>query len=340
MDLTALLDRIIAAIMEFLPRIAGGCAILLVGWLAGRLLARGLAEVVKRTGMERAFGRTVLGRALERSGMPLSKMVSVLTKVIIYIVAIFLALDTMGLGVFSTLMRSLVEYIPHLAAGLLIIVIGFIVTDFVGDTFLALLEEMRVAFARALTAILQIILYFIVITVALTVMKVDVSLLQSFANIIAWGVSVGTAVGLGIAFGWGLKDIVARNAGKFFESTLSVTQRVEAGLKLKEYEKKIKELEDTVKRQEDMIKEMKARREVEFKELERVVSDLDKKLSDIVKDTGTVKFSYGAYRIEVKDPARFPWTEVIIVLSNNGFRVTLERVDEKYLIEARPYIGG
>ena len=339
MDIAALIDRIIAVILEFLPKFIGGCIILLIGWIFGRLLSKGLAELVKRIGIERAFRKTILGRVLERSNMPLSRVVDILTRIFIYVVAIFLALDTMGLVVFSTLIKSLVEYIPHLAAGLLIVIIGFIIIDFIGDTLLALLEEMRVGFARIFVIIIQLILYFIVVTTALTVMKVDVSLLQSFANIIAWGVSIGTAVGLGIAFGWGLKDLVARNAAKFIESTLTVTQQVETGLKLKEYERKIKELEGVIKHQEDVIKEMSTKKEIAFKELERAVSDLDRKLSDVIRDTGAVKFSYGAYRIEVKDPTRFPWTEVIIILSNNGFKVTLERINEKYLIEAKPYIG-
>ena len=321
------------------PKFITGCIILFLGWILGKLVSKGFSELVKRSGIEKAFRKTIVGRVLERSELSLSRIVSILTRLLVYIVAIFLALDTMGLVVFSTFIKSLVEYVPHLIAGLLIVIIGFIIVDFIGDTLIALLEEMKIGFAKLFVILVQLVLYFVVVTTALIVMKIDVSLLQSFANILAWGVSIGMAVGLGIAFGWGLKDIIAKNAAKFFESTLSVTQRVETGLKLKEYERKIKELEGVIKHQEDVIKEMSAKKEIAFKELERAVSDLDRKLNDVIRDTGVVKFSYGAYRIEVKDPTRFPWTEVIIILSNNGFKVTLERIDEKYLIEAKPYIG-
>jgi len=53
-----------------------------------------------------------------------------------------------------------------------------------------------------------------VFLVGLRQMRIDITFLETLAKYFALGVAIGTAVGLGIAFGWGLKDVVKEYAEK------------------------------------------------------------------------------------------------------------------------------
>ncbi len=69
-------------------------------------------------------------------------------------------------------------------------------------------------------------------------------------------------------------------------------------------------------------------------ELEEICLDLDVRLDELIKATGKVSPSHGGYKIEINDPLKFPWTEVIVTLICNGYRLTIERINGKYVIEA------
>ena len=339
MQFEEIIQNIISTLMAYAPKIASIALALIVGWIAGRLLGAGVTAFIRKIKIDETFKDSVLGRALERFGMSISAFIGAVVKWAIYTLAILVAINILGIGVLNVFTASLVNYLPNLVGGVLVSIFGMIIIEVIVRVFDEMMRELRVPYPLIISSFTRLMLYLIVIMMALSVMKVDVSILYSFATALFWGISVGLCVGLGIAFGWGLKDYIAKNASKFFESTLTMTQQIEGELKLKEYEKRVKELEDTVKQQESIIKELTTKKEVSFKELERIVDDLDKRLSDIVRDTGSIKFSCGTYKIEVLDPSRFPWTEVIITLTNNGFKVLLERINEKYIIEGRPYIG-
>jgi len=104
---------------------------------------------------------------------------------------------------------------------------GLVIADFIGDAIGAIGREAKIEFAGFLSIITRSVLYFVAIIIALTVMKIDVSLLYMFANALAWGISIGIGAALGIALGLGLKDYVSKNAEKWFKGFTETTKKAE-----------------------------------------------------------------------------------------------------------------
>ncbi len=335
-EIGALLDEVVSTLLNYLPKIIGACAILALGLVLGKLIGRGFSSLTKRAGLEEAFSETLLGRALRRSNISLSSIIGTLARWFIYLVAIMLASEVVGAEVFSSLIRGFIEYLPYLIAGFLALIFGFIVADFLGNAVSAVGEEVGIGFSRIFGTAVKFFLYFIVAVTALSVMKVDVTILYVFANAIAWGIAVGAAAGLGIALGWGFKDIVAKNAESFLKSLGTTLAKTEESAELKELRRKTKELEKELSSYKERVEAMERERELAVRELERPVADIDKRLAELIGSTGAISKIYGGYEIEIGDPKSFPWCSVVLTLQNNGFDVWFSKKGDKYVVFARP----
>ncbi|MDH5769691.1 MAG: hypothetical protein OEZ25_00155 [Candidatus Bathyarchaeota archaeon] len=201
----------------FIPTAIGVIIVLAIGWIAGRLIGKGVSKVLDKVGVDDALKKTIIGRVLERAGVTCVRFFDLIVRWFVYLIAILAAVDILKIEVLSTLMSRIVQYLPSLIAGVFILMLGVIVADFIGDSAEAFFEEAKVAYSDILTNGLKFFMYFIVIVMGLSVMKVDVTILYTFANSLAWGAAIGIGVGLGIALGWGLKDTVAKKAKELVE---------------------------------------------------------------------------------------------------------------------------
>ncbi|MCW3975210.1 MAG: hypothetical protein NWE86_03080 [Candidatus Bathyarchaeota archaeon] len=202
--------------MDLLPKIAGAIIVLIIGWIAGRIIGKGASSVLDKIGIDDALLKTAFGKAIEKSGMTVVKFFDMIIRWFIYLIALFAATDILEISVLSEFMRSIVSYLPSFIAGVFVLIFGFIASDFVGDTIESIGKEAKIEFSGMLSNLLKLLLYFIVLTVGLGMMKIDIKILYIFAEALAWGGAIGIGAGLGIAFGWGLKDFVAKNANKWF----------------------------------------------------------------------------------------------------------------------------
>ncbi|MEM2227439.1 MAG: hypothetical protein QXR82_01345, partial [Candidatus Bathyarchaeia archaeon] len=145
----------------------------------------------------------------------------------IYLIAILAAVDILKIEALSKIIGLIVQYLPSFLAGIVILLAGLVIADFIGDAIAAIGREAKIEFAGFLSIITRSVLYFVVIIIALTVMKIDVSLLYMFANALAWGIAIGVGAALGIALGLGLKDYVSKNAEKWLKGFAETTKKTE-----------------------------------------------------------------------------------------------------------------
>lgn len=227
MAINTYLNDLFQIFADFLPKIGWALVVLAIGWIVGRLLGKGISKILTRAKFDEVLRKTVIGKALERSGITGVRLFDLITRWAVYFFAILLAVDVLNISELSALMRGIVAYIPNVVAGIVIITIGFIVSDFLGDVAKSFGEEAKIEYSSLFSSLLKLFLYFIVIIMALSTMKIDVSILYTFATALAWGVAIGVCIGLGIALGLGFKDVVAKNAEKWIETSQSVAKKAE-----------------------------------------------------------------------------------------------------------------
>jgi len=196
-----ILSDLINTMIVYAPRIILAMIALALGWMIGRFVGFLLNTMIGKLGWEPAFRRTSVGRAILRSGYTPSSFFAALGKGVVYMFAIISALNMLSIPFLTASVQAFLEYLPNFVQGVLILVAGLVFADWIGES----VEKGSFSTVQPLLGgLFRIILYFVSITIALAQMKVDVTILYIFAQAFAWS----SAIAIGIAFGWYLKDKV------------------------------------------------------------------------------------------------------------------------------------
>ncbi|HRX90106.1 MAG TPA: mechanosensitive ion channel [Steroidobacteraceae bacterium] len=121
---------LLATVLEHVPAVIGAILLLLVGWLVARLMRAlaGRSFQVVETLVERATGSPAR-EGVRRSAGAFSTLV--FWAVMLFFITA--ATHVLGLVTFTEWLARLLQYLPTLAAGLLIAAAGFLLARFVGD---------------------------------------------------------------------------------------------------------------------------------------------------------------------------------------------------------------
>ena len=195
----------LTGVIDYLPTLLGASILLLAGWVVARLL---------RAGTNRAGGN--INRLLDRvfrSGrlaqIRLSaRMLSALADVIFWLtlfVFASIAARAAGLTTFATWLDRVVANLPNLVAGVLIIVVGFLVGAIVRDLATATSPARRTAQGLLIGKAAQIAVIVVALVIGLDQIGIDVTFIVTVLAI-AIGVLLG---GFAIAFGFGARGFVA-----------------------------------------------------------------------------------------------------------------------------------
>ncbi|MGQ4557159.1 mechanosensitive ion channel family protein [Halobellus sp. GM3] len=214
-DLPTSLEQTLAAFIGFLPRLLGAVVILLIGWVVGVLVGRVVRSLIDRTEIDKKVLETPLGRMMGRSERAVSRTFGVIAKWFVYAIAILAAANVLAIALLSEWIQTVVSYLPAFVAGLAVILLGFIVADFVGDAIMRTRAATQTEYTAWFAAGTRMFLYFTAIVIGLDTMGIDVQILYVFANAVAWGVAAAIALGAGIALGWGAHTYVAENIDRW-----------------------------------------------------------------------------------------------------------------------------
>jgi len=203
-EAATIVEQTLHSIVAYLPTLLAALALLVAGWLLARLGRRIVAALSER--LTRTLARLFAGTRLEN--IRLSERTRVvlgdITFVVIIIVFIAAAVRVADIPAFSAWLNQLVSYLPQLAAGAIIMVIGVLVGMLAKDLAASALpkadQQRRLLFARAL----QYSVIAIAFVMAIGQVGIDATMLVALVVI----ASSGLALGLSIAFGLGARNHV------------------------------------------------------------------------------------------------------------------------------------
>lgn len=177
-----------------------------VGRVAGIIIGR----LLSRLGGDAVMRQTVVGRALQKSGYNAYSLGNVLTQWVIYIAGFLFALETLSIVFVTASVASFLVYLPTLVSGMIIFIVGVIISDWVGELIKksASSEVRDVLYLSVIGDGTKAILYFVTITIVLGRLGVDVTILNIIAQAFAWSVAIAVGVAAGLVVGWILKDRV------------------------------------------------------------------------------------------------------------------------------------
>ncbi|MCX4818657.1 hypothetical protein OG883_01805 [Streptomyces sp. NBC_01142] len=130
-----------SAVARFIPKFIAFLAILLIGWLVARLIARIADRLLRRAGFEKLVERSGAGKALKGSKYDAT---GILVKVLYY--GIMLIALQLGFGVFgpnpvSDMINSVVAWLPKAIVACVIVVVAMAIARAVRDILQGALGE-------------------------------------------------------------------------------------------------------------------------------------------------------------------------------------------------------
>lgn len=136
-------SNMVGDIIAAIPSVIAAIIIILVGYAIGVVVGKAANKVIEKLGIEKGFDQTTAGQAFRNAGLDLSNFVGAVLKAFITILAIILAIQILNVGgTIGTYLTAIADYLPRLLGGILIIVFGIILVDFLASFIGKMLKPM------------------------------------------------------------------------------------------------------------------------------------------------------------------------------------------------------
>ncbi|MGE5090658.1 MAG: mechanosensitive ion channel family protein [Bacillota bacterium] len=195
------------------PALVGAALILAAGYFLARQVQHWVDETLKRIDFNRMAHAGGLDEAVVRTGSRLDP-VRAMAKLIFWLVmlvVILLASTALGLESINQMFGTMLSFIPTLIAGIVIVILGMIVGEFVRGLILA--SAGQVSGVPTLAKLAKSAVVVISIFMALQQVGVAEDIVTSAFTLILGAV----ALGVGLAFGLGNRELAGEITRRWYE---------------------------------------------------------------------------------------------------------------------------
>lgn len=201
-----LVAEFITKIILYIPLIASALAVLIIGLLVVDFIANLIQNTLIASGVDDAIMKSGVGGALKAGGTSVSGIISGLVKLFGYLIFIVAALEILQFSMLTDFLVRVINYLPSLFTGILLLIVGLLVIDFFMDYIQASMKGMKVEGVDVMLPALKGFLFFVIILMALETMLINTNIFYLFLGPLAWGFAIV------VAFRWGIKDALVAYA--------------------------------------------------------------------------------------------------------------------------------
>jgi hypothetical protein len=214
-DLIQVFNDMVGNIIAAIPSILGAIIVILIGFGVGILVGKAVNRLIEKLGIEKGFEQTTTGKAFKSAGIDLSNFIGGIMKAFVIILAVIFAIQILNVGgSIGAYLLAIADYLPRLLGGILIIVFGTVLVDFlatfVGRILKPMFLESKAEIAEMLKNVLLIGLVAFVLLLALNLMLLSGNTI--YPLILGFAV-----IGTGIAMTDGLIKSIVEDHKEFKE---------------------------------------------------------------------------------------------------------------------------
>ena len=212
-----------AMILSAIPRILGFIVIVAVGWFLSSLIARGVTALLRAARFEALMQKSGIGDFMSKmgTGLDAAGIVAGIVKWMIRIVVLLVAFDVLGLPAASDVMRQLILWLPNLVVAMVVLFIGGIVAQALGNVVRAATAEGGFTNPETLSNVARTAVWAFAIVIAVNQLGIATNLI----NALFTGVVGAAALAAGLAFGLGGRDLAARTLEGWYDQAQEAKPR-------------------------------------------------------------------------------------------------------------------
>ncbi len=221
--------------VDYLPNLVGAFLLLLLGWLVARVVRTIVVRLVK--GLDRFSGKIkFIGiDSNSRLGESSANFIGSILYWFTFLIFITSAASLLGMNMFAGWLSKLVDYLPNILSGVLIVGAGVIFSNLIYQAVLAtnvgVSDSQRTVVARGA----QILVLLMLVLIGVNQIGIDITVI-----VIVMSVGIGALLGgLSIAFSLGARTLVSNLIGIRY---LNPDYRVGELIRVGEYEGTVLEI--------------------------------------------------------------------------------------------------
>ncbi|MCW4025785.1 MAG: hypothetical protein NWF01_12265 [Candidatus Bathyarchaeota archaeon] len=185
-----------------LPGVIGAIIVIIIGVIVGWFVGKVANRIVDRT-VEKNFDKSEVGKTLKGSGFDLSNFIGGLLYAFVVIISITVAIGLLNIpGTAGEYMTQIASYLPRLIGGILVIVLGIVLVDFLAQLVGRIIKPM---FGPEKTEIADMLKNLLFIGLVAIILNIAFDLLLFTAGGLVYSLIIGfVIIGAGIILTDGL----------------------------------------------------------------------------------------------------------------------------------------
>ena len=207
MELFVPVKELLIRSWEFFAKFLFAVVIFIIGWIIAKIIRTIVVRFLKALRVDTVAEQVKIADFLSKGGVKytLSELVAIIIYWILLLGVLVSSLNMLALTGMSGLLDRILEYLPNVIGGLIILITGIFISVFVGSVVRTTAANVGVNQASLLGKVAQVAIFAFTIIITLDQLKIG-AVLVSAMNIV-----LGTiGLGLALAFGLGCKDIAAK----------------------------------------------------------------------------------------------------------------------------------
>lgn len=212
-DLSKAYVNIVDLLFSYGINILAAFLILFIGFIVAHLLDRAVSGAVKRSGLESLLERLNLPKLLYRVGVH-SSVASASGRTVrwtVYIIAAFVAVDTLGVEAFSSLRDQFIGYLPRLISSVAMLLGGLLLADLARTLVKnALSENALVENPDLVGKLIYVIVALVTFSLALEQAGLEMTLVRNLLVILLAAAGLTFAISFGFSSQQIARNLIAR----------------------------------------------------------------------------------------------------------------------------------
>ncbi len=200
--------------MGTIPNLLIAVIVLLIAWLLARLVSGGFERLLRTVKFDVLAERFQLTNFLQQMGVQMSPS-AVIGRFIYWIFVLLIiasAAETLNWTIVSELIQKFFAYLPKLATGIGIFIVGSYLASLARDFIRSATGSLGISTGRILSSVLYYLLFIMVVLTAMEQASIDTRILSTNLLMIIGAIMLAAA----ISYGFASRDVLANILAGFF----------------------------------------------------------------------------------------------------------------------------
>ncbi len=198
-------NKFLGKVLTFLPNLLAMMTILIIGFLIAWIVKKIIYRFLKAIQFDKVTERWGLAQVLSQGGVTYSPagLLSRFFYWVLVLITLIMGINALDVPATQNFIAHFFNYIPHLFAAILILIVGYLIAIFLGQAALIAAVNAQMESARLLSRSVRWFIVILSLTMALSHLGIAEKVIMAAFTIIFGGI----VLTLALAFGWGGREL-------------------------------------------------------------------------------------------------------------------------------------